>query len=143
MPRDAKAVPPDGLRISIDPADVDVDWLHGALSERSYWAQGRSRAIVEASLRGSLCFSALADGRQVGFARVVTDEATFAWVCDVFVEESWRGRGVGSLLMTAIVDDPRLQDVRRMVLATASAAPLYGRFGFGPLERAEHWMERT
>jgi N-acetylglutamate synthase-like GNAT family acetyltransferase len=137
-----KAVQPDGLRISTDPSDVDVDWLHAALSERSYWAQGRSRAVVEASLRGSLCFSALADGRQVGVARVVTDQATFAWVCDVFVDEAWRASGVGGRLMAAIVADSRLRGLRRMVLATATAATFYERFGFGPLDHPERWMER-
>jgi GNAT superfamily N-acetyltransferase len=143
MPSDAEAAQPDGLRISTDPADVDVDWLHPALSERSYWARGRSRALVEASIRGSLCFSALDHGRQVGFARVVTDGATFAWVCDVFVDEAWRARGVGRRLMATIVADPRLQGLRRMVLATSDAAPLYERFGFRPLEHPERWMERA
>jgi len=142
MARDPGAVQADGLRISTDPADVDLDWLHVALSERSYWAQGRPRAVVVASLRGSLCFSALADGRQVGFARVVTDAATFAWVCDVFVDEAWRAGGVGGRLMAAIVDEPRLQGLRRMVLATNDARPFYERFGFGPLNQPERWMER-
>lgn len=139
----AEAVLPDSLRISTDPADIDIDWLHQALAERSYWARGRSRELVEASIRGSSCFSALVDGRQVGFARVVTDGATFAWVCDVFVDEAWRGHGVGSRLMAAIVADPRLQGLRRMVLATSDAGPLYERFGFGPLGHPERWMERT
>ncbi len=142
MTRDAEVVPSDGLRISIDPADVDLGWLHPALSERAYWAMGRSRARVEASLRGSLCFSALAGDRQVGFARVVTDEATFAWVCDVFVDEAWRSAGVGSRLMAAIVADPRLQGLRRMVLATNDAGSFYARYGFGPLIHPERWMER-
>jgi GNAT superfamily N-acetyltransferase len=143
MPLDSEAARADGLRISTDPADVDVDWLHPALSERSYWALGRTRELVAASLHGSLCFSALADGRQIGFARVVTDGATFARVCDVFVDEAWRGRGVGSRLMAAIVADPRLQGLRRMVLATSDAGPLYARFGFGPLNQPERWMERA
>jgi N-acetylglutamate synthase-like GNAT family acetyltransferase len=142
MPSDAKAAHPGGLRISTEPADVDVDWLHAALSERAYWALDRPRKVVEASLRRSLCFSALADGRQVGFARVVTDEATFAWVCDVFVDEAWRAGGVGGRLMAAIVGDPRLQGLRRMVLATNDAAGFYERFGFGPLDHPERWMER-
>jgi N-acetylglutamate synthase-like GNAT family acetyltransferase len=142
MPSDAKAAHPGGLRISTELADVDVDWLHAALSERAYWALGRPRTVVEASLRGSLCFSALVDGRQVGFARVVTDGATFAWICDVFVDEAWRAGGVGGHLMGAIVGDPRLQGLRRMVLATNDAAAFYERFGFGPLDHPERWMER-
>jgi GNAT superfamily N-acetyltransferase len=80
--------------------------------------------------------------RQVGFARVVTDQATFAWVCDVFVDEAFRGRGVGSRLMAAILADPRLGRVRRMLLATSNAAALYERFGFEPLDHPERWMER-
>jgi GNAT superfamily N-acetyltransferase len=143
MAAPSEAVPSGGLRISTDPADVDLDWLHPALSERAYWALGRSRELVERSVAGSLCFSALADGRQVGFARVVTDAATFAWVCDVFVDEAWRARGIGGRLMAAIVGDPRLQGLRRMVLATNDAGPLYEPYGFGPLAHPERWMERT
>ncbi len=143
MTRGAEAVPADGLRISTDLADVDLDWLHPALSERAYWALGRSREVVERSVAGSLSFSALAEGRQVGYARVVTDGATFAWVCDVFVDEAWRSRGVGGRLMAAIVADPRLQGLRRMALATKDAGPLYARYGFGPLHHPDRWMERA
>ena len=135
--------PEGGLRISTDPADIDISWLVPALSERSYWARGRGRSVVERSIAGSLVFSALLDGRQVGFARVVTDEATFAWICDVFVDESARGRGVGGRLLTAIVDDPRLQGLRRMLLATRDAHGLYAAFGFEPLDHPELWMVRA
>jgi GNAT superfamily N-acetyltransferase len=82
------------IRISTDRAAIDVDWLHRALSERAYWAIGRSRETVERSIAHSLCFSAFDVSQQVGFARVVTDEATFAWVCDVFVEDDRRGQGI-------------------------------------------------
>ena len=134
---------PEGdLRITTDPAELDLDWLVPALSERAYWALGRSRSVVEQSIAGSLVFSALLDGRQVGFARVVTDQATFAWICDVFVDESARGRGVGKRLMAAIVDDPRLGGLNRMMLATQDAHGLYARFGFEPLGQPEKWMVR-
>ena len=136
------AVPTDGIRVSSDPGDLDIDWIHGALSERAYWALGRTRDTVAASLRHSLCFSALEGARQVGLARVVTDQATFAWVCDVFVDEAYRGRGIGQQLMAAIVADERLQSVRRMLLTTSSAAPLYERFGFVPLDHPERWLVR-
>jgi N-acetylglutamate synthase-like GNAT family acetyltransferase len=129
------------IRISTDRADVDVDWLHAALSERAYWAIGRSRATVERSIASSLCFSAFDGGQQVGFARVVTDEATFAWVCDVFVEDGRRGQGIGRRLMEAIVGDPRLAGLKRTVLATSSPA-FYAPFGFAPLEKPERWMAR-
>jgi hypothetical protein len=79
------------IRISTDSSNVDLDWLHAALSERSYWALGRSREMVERSVANSLCFSAFDGAEQVGFARVISDQATFAWVCDVFVDEEWRG----------------------------------------------------
>jgi N-acetylglutamate synthase-like GNAT family acetyltransferase len=133
----------DGLRISTDPADVDPDWLHAALSQRAYWALGRSRQTVERSLEHSLCWSMLDGPRQVGFARVITDQATFAWICDVFVDEAWRGRGIGRRLMTAIIADPRLQGLKRMVLATDTAASFYTLYGFRTIDDPGHWMLRS
>ena len=133
-----------GVRISTNPAALDLDWLVPALSERAYWAEGRSRATIEASIRGSLCFGAYDDadgGRQVGFARVVTDLATYGWVCDVFVDEAARGRGIATALMAAIVAEPRLADCR-LQLATRDAAALYAKFGFRPLRNPDRWMER-
>jgi GNAT superfamily N-acetyltransferase len=133
-----------GVRVSTDQAELDLDWLVPALSERAYWALGRPRATVEASIRGSLCFGAYDEadgGRQVGFARVVTDEATYGWVCDVFVDEAARGRGIGHALMAAIVTEPRLATCR-LVLSTRTAAGLYARFGFAPLEFPELLMDR-
>lgn len=129
------------IHYTTDPGAVDLDWLHAALAERSYWAAGRPREIVERSVANSLCFSAIADGRQVGFARVVTDEATFAWVCDVFVDEAWRGQGIGRGLMAAIVEEPRLAGLKRTVLVTSSPE-FYVPFGFAPLDRPERWMLR-
>jgi N-acetylglutamate synthase-like GNAT family acetyltransferase len=129
------------IRITTDAAEIDLDWLHGALSERAYWAIGRSRETVERSISHSLCFSAFDGSQQVGFARVVTDEATFAWVCDVFVEDGRRGQGIGRQLMEAIVGDPRLAGLKRTVLATSSPA-FYAPFGFTPLEKPERWMMR-
>ena len=130
-----------GVRVSTELSDVDLDWLHAALSERAYWALGRPRDQLEAAVRGSLCFSALDGDRQIGFARVVTDQATFAWVCDVFVDESARGRGIGHRLLEAIVTDGRLATAR-IILATRDAHGLYAQFGFTPLRAPERWMER-
>jgi GNAT superfamily N-acetyltransferase len=133
-----------GVRISTDPAELDLEWLVPALSERAYWAEGRPRKVIERSIRGSLCFGAYddaEDGRQVGFARVVTDEATFGWVCDVFVDESARGAGVGKALVAAIVADPRLATCR-LQLATRDAAGLYVQFGFQPLRNVQRQLER-
>ena len=131
------------VRISTDPGDVDVDWLFEALSGRAYWALGRSRELVERSVANSLCFSALDldSGRQVGFARVVTDQATFAWVCDVFVDEAVRGQGIGKALMAVVTDDPRLGGLKRTLLATSSPE-FYEPFGYAPLDRPERWMLR-
>ncbi len=129
------------IRISTDPSEIDLDWLHAALSERAYWALGRSRETVERSIEHSLCFAAFDGDRQVGFARVVSDQATFAWVCDVFVEDGRRGEGIGRRLMEAVVLDPRLSGLRRMVLATSSP-DFYTQFGFTPLDRPERWMLR-
>jgi N-acetylglutamate synthase-like GNAT family acetyltransferase len=135
---------PEGdLRISTDPADVDITWLVPALSERSYWARGRGRTVVERSIAGSLVFGAYDGDRQVAFARVVTDMATFAWICDVFVDESARGRGVGKRLMGAVLADPRLQGLKRMLLATDTAASFYAEMGFETLEHPEKWMQRV
>jgi len=138
----------DPVRISTDPADLDRDWTFAALSERAYWALGRDREVFERSLAGSLVYIALAGdpdapARQVGFARVVTDRATFAWICDVFVDESVRGMGVGKALVAAIVGDPRLQALKRMLLATNDAHGLYAQFGFGPLTEPGKLMVRA
>ena len=133
-----------GVRISTDPAELDVDWLVTSLSEQAYWAIGRSRATVEASIRGSFCLGAYDDangGRQVGFARVITDFATFGWICDVFVDEAARSGGIGKAMIGAITGHPRLRGCR-LVLATQTAATLYGRFGFIPLRNTERYMER-
>jgi len=131
-----------GVRISTDPAELDVEWVVAALSERAYWAQGRPRDVIEASIRGSLCFGAYRDDRQVGFARVVTDRATFGWVCDVFVDESARGQGVGGELMRAITGHPELRELKRLVLSTRDAHGFYEEFGFAPLDTPERWMIR-
>jgi GNAT superfamily N-acetyltransferase len=131
-----------GVRVSTDSSAVDLEWLVAALSERAYWAIGRTRDAIERSVAASLCFSALRGDRQVGFARVVTDEATFGWVCDVFVDETERGAGIGKLLIQAIAADPRL-DGLRLMLATRDAHELYGRYaGFQPLAEPGRWMER-
>lgn len=134
----------DGFTISTDKARLDVDLIHAFLSERAYWALGRSRARVEASIANSLCFGVYTAAQQVGFARVVTDGATFAWVCDVFILEAQRGHGLGKWLVETIIAHPDLQGLRRMLLATRDAHELYRRFGgFTPLRTPERWMERA
>ena len=119
-------------RFTTDRADVDRAAVHRWLSERSYWARGRSRATQDAAIDGSLCFGVVerASGRQVAFARVVTDGATFAWLCDVFVDEEHRGGGVGVALVAGTVAHLEALGLPRVVLATADAHGLYEKYGF-------------
>jgi GNAT superfamily N-acetyltransferase len=118
-------------QVSTDPARLDVGLVHRWLSEESHWARGVPHAVIERALENSLNFAAYDDGgQQVGFARIVTDKATFAWLADVFVIDAHRGKGVSRLLMQAIVDHPDLQGLRRWLLATRDAHGLYEKFGF-------------
>ena len=129
--------------ISTDPARLDRELIHRFLSEDSYWARGRSREIVDRGIDHSIPFGAYDDdGAQVGFARVVTDRCTFAWIADVFVVAEHRGRGLGKQLIEAILAHPELQVMGRWLLGTADAHDLYSRFGFEPLQRTERFMAR-
>ena len=129
------------MLISDDPARLDRALIHRFLSERSYWAPGVSPETVNRSLDHSLCFGVYQAGVQVGFARVVTDFATFAWLADVFVVEGKRGRSIGKRLVAAVLGHPRLQGLRRFMLGTRDAFGLYARFGFQPLAYPERFME--
>lgn len=129
-----------GYRISTDSEAMDVEAVHAYLA-RSYWAREIPRDLVAKAIRGSLCFGLFKDGRQVGFARVVTDRATFAYLCDVYVLEDHRGRGLGVWLMEAVLAHPELQGLRRFMLATRDAHGLYERFGFSKMARPEIFME--
>jgi GNAT superfamily N-acetyltransferase len=128
--------------ISTDRSRLDIDLIHDFLSKTAYWAVDRQREIVQRSIENSLSFGIYKGNSQVGFARVVTDYATFAWVADVFVLPEHRGRGLSKWLMEVILAHPELQGFRRWVLATKDAHSLYARFGFIPLHRPERWMER-
>ncbi len=130
----------EDVRVSTELADVDVDLLCDWLAE-AYWSRTRSRETIERSLSGSLCFSAHAEGRMVGFARVVTDFATFAWLCDVVVDPGCRGRGVGVRLVSQVMEHPELQTVRWM-LGTRDAHSLYERFGFATSTEPDRWMTK-
>jgi GNAT superfamily N-acetyltransferase len=134
----------DGIRISDDPAELDHDRIHRWILDESYWANGRTPERQDAAIAGSWNFGAYdeATGEQVGFTRVVTDKATYAWVCDVYVDDSARGRGVGKALMARVVGDLEALGVQRMILATADAHGLYAQYGFGPLVKPENWMAR-
>ena len=130
----------DGLTISTDPARLDLDVIHEFLAS-SYWAAGIPREVVERAVRHSLCFGAYEGGRQIGFARVITDHATFAYLSDVFVLPSHRGRSIGKRLMAAIMADPSLHDLRRWTLFTRDAHGLYRQFGFEAARFPERLME--
>ncbi|MEB8336698.1 GNAT family N-acetyltransferase [Streptomyces endophyticus] len=133
---------PDGYAISTDPARIDTDRVHAWLSEDAYWALGRPRAQQDKALAGSLNFGVYdaASGEQVAYARVVTDAATFAWLCDVYVDRSVRGKGIGKAMVTAIRDHLEPLGIRRVLLATQDAHGVYEEVGFKPLEHPERWM---
>lgn len=130
------------FEISDDTARLNIKLIHEFLSTESYWAIGRDIETVERSIKNSLPFGVYKDGKQVGFARVLTDYATFAWIADVFVLKEHRGKGLSKWLMEVILAHPNLQGFRRWVLATKDAQPLYRKFGFMELKRPERWMER-
>jgi GNAT superfamily N-acetyltransferase len=119
---------------------VDRELVHAFLSG-TYWAKGISRETVDRAIENSYCFGVYEAGRQIAFARVITDHTTFAWLADVFVVESHRGRGVGKYLVAAILADPGLQNLRRWMLATLDAQGLYEQFGFRALSHPERFME--
>lgn len=131
------------IEISSERARMDVDAIHRYLSEESYWAAGIPRDVVERSIANSLCFGAFDDGTQIGFARVITDFATFAYLADVFVLPSHRGRGVSKRIMEAAMAHPDLQGLRRWHLVTRDAHGLYAQFGFVPLDAPERHMGRV
>ena len=128
--------------ISTDRNRLDIRVIHDFISNQSYWAQGRPLETVQRSLDNSLNFGLHENDRQIGFARVVTDYATFAWIADVFVLPEHRGQGLSKWLMEVILSHPDLQGFRRWVLATKDAHSLHAGFGFIALHRPERWMER-
>ncbi len=128
------------FRVITNIDDMDMAVIHGFLSQ-SYWAKGIPQATLQKALQNSLCFGLFDGEQQVGFARMVTDKATFAYLADVFVLESHRGHGGAKTLMTAIMDHADLQGLRRMLLATRDAHSLYRQFGFTDLARPEIMME--
>ncbi|MER5835020.1 GNAT family N-acetyltransferase [Streptomyces sp. NPDC002130] len=133
---------PEGYEISTDPARVDRERVHHWLSTDAYWALGRPRGTQDRAIEGSLNFGVFdtVSGEQVAYARVITDRATFGWLCDVYVDPSVRGKGVGSALVAAVREELRSFGVRRVLLATQDAHGVYERLGFAPLERPEQWM---
>lgn len=131
----------NGFTVSDDPARLDVDAIHEFLSRRSYWAKGIPREVVIRSLANSLCFGLYDGTRQIGLARMVTDRATFAYLCDVYVHPDHRGQGLGRWLMQCVLEHPDLAGLRRMHLVTRDAHELYRPFGFTEISHPDHHME--
>lgn len=133
----------DDYEIRTELADMDFDRIHPWLSTDAYWALGRTRDNVETAARNSLNFGVFTgSGEQVAYARVLTDRATFAWLCDVYVAPDRRGAGVGTTLLEAVTAHLAGLRLKRVVLATADAHGVYERFGFVPLAHPERWMAR-
>jgi GNAT superfamily N-acetyltransferase len=128
------------LIITTDPARLDVEAIYYYLSA-SYWAKNRSRESVERSLKNSLCFGLYDAGQQIGLARVISDFATFAYLCDVYVLDVYQGKGLGTWLLRSVMSHPDLQNLRRWILATRDAHRLYRKSGFTELQTPERWME--
>ena len=130
----------NGFTISTDQSKLNIDLVHGFLVN-SYWARGVPRELVEKSIRNSATFGLFNKDQQVGFARVVSDFTTFAYLADVFVIDEVRGQGLGKWLVQEIFNDPRFSAVRRWHLITDDAHDLYGKFGFNRLAHPEQHME--
>lgn len=130
----------DGFLISTDKRRIDLHVVHEFLTH-SYWAAGISREVVAHSIENSLCFGIYRGDQQVGFARVISDYATFAYIADVFVLGAFRGKGLSKWLMQCVLEHPSLQSLRRWVLGTKDAHGLYAQFGFKPLHSPEIFME--
>ena len=126
--------------ISTDKSRLNLEYIHQYLCNRSYWAENIPIDVVEKSIQGSICFGIYVDETQIGFARVITDTACFAYLADVFVDEQYRGRGLSKWLMEVIMSHPDLQGLRRFILATRDAHGLYQQFGFSLLSFPERWM---
>jgi N-acetylglutamate synthase-like GNAT family acetyltransferase len=131
----------DDFLISTDPARLDLEAIADMLS-RAYWAKDRSPELIARSIQNSLVFGVYEGTRQIGLARVVSDYATFAWLCDVFIHEEYRERGIGKWLMETILAHPDLQGLRRFLLITRDAHGLYSQIGFTALHNPARWMEK-
>jgi N-acetylglutamate synthase-like GNAT family acetyltransferase len=127
--------------ISTDRSKIDVDVVHDFLSQ-SYWAENIPKGIVHKSIQNSLCFGVYRQDSLIGFARVISDFATFAYLADVFILPAERGKGLSKWLMQVIIDHPELQGLRRFTLATRDAHRLYSQYGFSSFDKPERWMQK-
>jgi GNAT superfamily N-acetyltransferase len=130
----------DQFTVSDDPSKLDVDAIYDFLTH-CYWSEGIPREVVERAIKHSLCFGLFDDTTQIGFARVITDHATYAYLCDVYVLESYRGKGLGAWLMSCVMKHQDLHGLRRFTLLTRDAHGLYKKFGFAPAKNPSRYME--
>ncbi len=128
-------------RLSEDPAELDLDRIVRWISQEAYWAKGRERSAVERSFANSFPLGAYGPAGQVAVARIVSDQATFAWLCDVFVDAGHRGRGLGTRIARWAVDWAEQRGILRIVLATVDAHEVYANVGFTPLAHPQRWMQ--
>ena len=132
----------NGFVVSTDKGLLQIDRIHKFLSTEAYWALEKPKSVIEKAIANSLCFGLFAPmGEQVGFARVVTDSATFAWICDVYVEKEFRGQGLSKFLMQSLMSHPDLKNLRRILLASRDAHGLYSKLGFQATQTPNFWME--
>lgn len=130
--------------ITTDKSKIDVNYVHETLSTKTFWALGREKEIVEKSIEFSMCFSIFEnESKQVGFARVITDHITFAYLSDVFIDEDYRGRGLGQILLDTIYAHPDLQNINRWMLLTKDAHGLYEKYGFKITSKADWIMDKV
>ena len=133
--------PSEDYEISTDKSKLDIDRIHWYLSTQAYWCLGISRALVEKSIVHSLCFGVYLHGEQVGFARVISDFASIAYLGDVYILEAHRGKGLSKKLMARIMEHPELQGMRRWILLTRDAHDLYRKYGWKDIANPIYWME--
>ena len=131
------------IKITTDKSHLNFDYVHHYISQLSYWAKGIPAETLKIAIANSLCFIVLKEDRQIGFARAVSDFATFAYIADLFIDEAERGKGYSKQLMQSIMEHPQLQKLRRMLLMTLDAHGLYQQFGFTELARPERAMEKV
>ncbi len=130
----------DGFSYSTDKSKLNIEYIHHFLSKESYWAKNIPMDIVKASIEGSLCFGVYENNKQIGFARVITDYATFGYLADVFIEKDYRGKGLSKELMRFIMEQDVIKNLRRFMLATLDAHGLYAQFGFESQEGNKRLM---
>ena len=133
---------PIDFEISTDPGKLDIELIHRYLSEEAYWCKGISKEVVMESIRNSLNFGLYDNGQQIGYARVISDYATIAYLGDVFILPAYRGKGLSKKLMAEVMIHPRLQGLRRWILLTSDAHGLYKQFGWRPIDSPDKWMEK-